>query len=284
MQLESPVVPTHERSATPQGSLIVVGTGISAGQITREALRHIEIADIVLYCVADIATERLILTLNSNTEDLYFFYADDKPRSQTYVEMTDRILTHVRNGRRVCVAFYGHPGIFVTSSHSAIEQARNEGHEAYMVPAVSSLDCLFADLGIDPASSGCQILEATQFLCRNRQLDKHSSVILLQVGCVGDWGWSSRGYDGRNVPLLSDRLQEVYGADYEVAIYQASSMSILPPLIRVVKLKHLGSASVSGISTLYIPAVAHAPLNLDILRIFENQQPHLAALSAQSTA
>ncbi len=80
-----------------KGSLVVVGTGISAGHLTRESLRHIELADIVLYCVADIATERLIQTLNPRTENLYFFYADGKPRSQTYKEMTDRILHFVRD-------------------------------------------------------------------------------------------------------------------------------------------------------------------------------------------
>jgi maleate cis-trans isomerase len=33
-----------------------------------------------------------------------------------------------------------------------------------MLPAVSSLDCLFCDLGVDP-STGCQIVEATDLLC-----------------------------------------------------------------------------------------------------------------------
>lgn len=271
-------------NGAPRGTLVVVGTGISVGHLTREAVRHLELADIVLYCVADVATERLIQTLNPSTEDLYFFYGEDKLRADTYREMTDRILHHVRQQRRVCVAFYGHPGIFANSTHAALEQARLEGYEARMLPAVSALDCLFADLGIDPASHGCQILEATQYLCRNRVLDTHSCVILLQIGCVGDWGWSSKGYDGRNFHLLTQRLQNVYGSDYEVVVYQASQMGILPPLIRVVKLKHLEAGCVSGISTLYIPPIEHAKLDLDLIARFEQRKADWASTANAGTA
>src|SRR2546429_6584747 len=43
-------------------------------------------------------------------------------------------------------------------------QAREEGFEAEMLPAVSAEDCLFADLGVDPGDEGCQSFEATSFL------------------------------------------------------------------------------------------------------------------------
>ena len=66
--------------------------------------------------------------------------------------MAEAILEPVRAGKRVCAAFYGHPGVFVLPSHDAISRARAEGFEATMLPGVSAEDCLVADLGVDPAA------------------------------------------------------------------------------------------------------------------------------------
>src|ERR1700691_513144 len=140
--------------------LVFIGSGInSANQLTPEAVAHIKNADKVFYCVADLAVERRLQVLSRNTEDLYVFYADDKPRRKTYEEMVERMLGALAVTKYVCAVFYGHPGIFVWPSYRAIQLARKEGHRAYMLPAVSSLDCLFADVGFDPSRHGCQILE-----------------------------------------------------------------------------------------------------------------------------
>lgn len=130
-----------------EGSLVIVGTGISAGHLTSEARSYISSAQKVLYCVADVATKRLILDLKPDAESLYVFYGEGKPRRETYRQMTERTLECLREGVRVCVAYYGHPGIFVNPSHRSIRIARAEGFRARMVPAVSSLDFLFLRSG-----------------------------------------------------------------------------------------------------------------------------------------
>ena len=53
--------------------------------------------------------------------------------SELYTEMVERILFFVRKGKKVCAVFYGHPGIFVFSSHEAIRIARAEGYPAVML-------------------------------------------------------------------------------------------------------------------------------------------------------
>src|SRR3546814_8782204 len=78
--------------------------------------------------------------------------------------MVAAMLAEVRAGRRVCGAFYGHPGVFARVPHKAIAQARAEGFEAHMEAGVSAEDCLYADLGIDPGEVGCQHYEASQFM------------------------------------------------------------------------------------------------------------------------
>src|SRR5258705_3427753 len=81
------------------GSLVVVGSGIkSVAHLTMEARARIEWADQVLHCVADGVTDAYIRELNPTTEDLHVYYGNGKRRRQTYEEMAERIVTHVRRG------------------------------------------------------------------------------------------------------------------------------------------------------------------------------------------
>jgi hypothetical protein len=72
------------------GSLTIVGSGIeSIGQITLQALSHIESASKVFYCVVDPATEAFILNKNKNSVDLYQYYDNGKARMETYTQMAE---------------------------------------------------------------------------------------------------------------------------------------------------------------------------------------------------
>ena len=103
-----------------------------------------------------------------DAESLYDLYGNDKPRISTYLEMVDTALRHVRQGMRVCLVFYGHPGMFAFSPHEAIRIARDEGYRAELVPGISTEAALFADLGIDPSHFGWQGFDATELLINNR--------------------------------------------------------------------------------------------------------------------
>jgi precorrin-2 methylase len=239
---------------TQKNELVFIGTGIDgANHLTAEGAAHIASADKVLYCVADLVIERRLQTLNDCVEDLYFLYGDDKPRRKTYEEMVEKILAALREHERVCAVFYGHPGIFVWPSHKAIQISRREGYKSYMLPAVSSLDCLFADVGFDPSRHSCQILEATDLLVRSRQPDTSAAVVIFQVGCVGDLGFNTRGYDRRNVPVLAEYLASHYGEEYEVILYEAAQYPVCSPKIKRLPISDLVNAKPSGITTLYIP-------------------------------
>lgn len=247
-----------------RGSLVVVGSGISVAHLSEETRGWIVAASRVLYCVADAPTERLIMKLNPNHESLYNFYGEDKPRSETYRQMVDRTLECVRAGENVVAVYYGHPGIFVNPGHRAISIAKAEGYEAKMLPAVSSLDCLFCDLGFDP-SRGCLIYEATDLLVRRRTLDPTLHTVVWQIACVGDLGYSFAGFDGRNVQRLVDYMMTAYDGSHEVAVYEAAQFSICGPVIKWVQLKDLTTLKLSGIDTLYAPPSKRSPVFLEEL-------------------
>jgi precorrin-2 methylase len=250
-----------------KGSLTVVGSGIkSVGHLTIEAQGWIRHADVVLYCVADPATEVWIKQNSQYSIDLYQFYGNDKKRLDTYIDMADEMLKYVRKNKDVCGVFYGHPGVFVYPSHRAVQIAREEGYNAAILPAISALDCLFADCGVDPSSKGSQTVEATDMLLRKRKLTTDGHVVVWQIGCVGDLGFNFAGYDNRNLNILVDYLEEFYKPDHEVVHYQGSQYPMCPSVVERMRLDELRHAAVTGISTLYIPPQDELKTDLDMAR------------------
>jgi uncharacterized protein YabN with tetrapyrrole methylase and pyrophosphatase domain len=242
------------------GSLTVVGTGIRLSQMSMEARTSIKSAEKVLYSAADPVTESAIKKLNSTAESLQPLYAPGKYCLVTYREMTARILSFVRKRLDVCAVFYGHPGVFVYSSHESIRRARLEGFTARMLPATSSEDCLFADLGIDPATSGCQSFEATDFLIRRRKFDPCSHLILWQIGQVGNWK-PERQDCSTNLRTLVEVLCEHYEPKHKTVLYQAAQYGSCDPLIHRVALARIPEAPISPVTTLYVPPKAHGAID-----------------------
>jgi uncharacterized protein YabN with tetrapyrrole methylase and pyrophosphatase domain len=237
-----------------RGSLVVVGTGIkSVGQLTVEAIAHIRVADRLFYLVAEPLAERAIAALNPRAQSLASLYGAGKARRDTYREMGERILASVRAGWNTCAVFYGHPGVFVDPAHAAIRQARTEGFEAALLPGVSSEDCLFADLGVDPAAAGCQSYEATDFLVNRRQIDLTSNVVIWQPGVLGDrtFNWTVR--ESSPFDLLVRRLLESYPPEHQACIYQAAVLPGCKATVNWVPIGSLNRSQLSIISTLFIP-------------------------------
>ena len=235
------------------GSLVVVGTGIGAARLTAEARAAIEAADQVLHLIPDPVSIHAVEQLNARSRSLGDCYVEGEHRRAAYARMVEAILEPVRAGKRVCAAFYGHPGVFSLPPHDAIKQARLEGFEATMLPGISAEDCLFADLGVDPAEAGCQSYEATRFLERRPAIEPRAALILWQIGVVGTANHSAEPVAPR-LPELVKRLRELYPAEHEVVVYEASSFVGVAPLIRPTPLAGL-AAAVTPASTLYVPPV-----------------------------
>lgn len=247
----------------PAGSLIVVGTGfLVAGQVTAEALAAMEGADRLLYVVSDAATRQWLVTLNPRSESLEDAYADGRLRTESYREMVSRILAPVRAGSRVCVAFYGHPGIFVHPSHEAIRQARAEGFPARMLPGISAEDCLFADLGLDPATAGCRSYEATDFLVRRRPVDPTTNLVLWQVGAIGVATYHRQSvWPGRGLQVLAEVLLEHYPPEHPVVLYTAATLPVVEPEIVGLPLARLAETEATVAATLLVPPAAPAAVD-----------------------
>lgn len=244
------------------GSLQVVGTGyLIAGHATPQAVSAMRRAEKLFYLVGDRPTRAWVESLNPTAESLQDAYGVGKLRSQSYEEMVARILAAVRSGQDVCAAFYGHPGVLAYPSHAAIRQAQSEGYEAWMLPAISAADCLYADLGVDPGTDGCQSFEASDFLVRHRRFDPTSVLLLWQIGAIGVATLPDEPCNRQGLAVLAEVLQEHYPAEHEVVIYEATELPIFESRIGRAPLSGLAGAGVTWASTLYVPPLPRRPVD-----------------------
>lgn len=236
------------------GSLVCVGVGMTLGShITPLARSHIEKADVVFTAVSDGVVELWLARMNPDVRSLQRYYREGKSRLETYREMVDAMLTEVRAGKRVCGAFYGHPGVFAWPTHKAIEQARAEGHPAHMEPGISAADCLYADLGIDPGRYGCQHFEASQFMFYRRRVDTAAYLILWQIGVAGDRSLARFATGAPFRGLLVEVLSRDYDPAHGVILYRAATLAISRPQIMRLPLGGLPEAECDTDSTLVVP-------------------------------
>ncbi|MGI9111579.1 MAG: SAM-dependent methyltransferase [Gaiellaceae bacterium] len=234
------------------GSLTVIGTGIRPQHLTPESHQALLEADDLLYLAAEPEGGSWLEQLHPNARSLEDCYVEGEERRTAYEAMVEAILEPVRQGRRVCAAFYGHPGVFVTPSHEAVRRARAEGFPARMLPAVSAEDCLYADLGIDPGRSGRQSYEATDFLERPRPIDGRAYLILWQISVVGERRTVTRPRS-EGLSELAAALLAHYPPEHEVVLYEASPYPIAEAIVERLPLAALADEQVAPMATLVIP-------------------------------
>ncbi|PTR32526.1 tetrapyrrole (corrin/porphyrin) methylase-like protein [Luteibacter sp. OK325] len=253
------------RKDTNQGSLAVVGMGMTLGShLTPLARSHIEQADVIFAGLSDNIVEQWLERMHPDVRSLQPYYQEGKSRRKTYEEWVDLMMTEVRAGKRVCGVFYGHPGIFAWSPHKVIEVARAEGFQAHMEPGVSAEDCLYADLGIDPGTVGCQHYEAGQLLFYERRVDPSAYLVLWQVGLVGDRSLARFTTGGAYRQVLVDVLSQDYPLDHEIILYRAATLPIQQPRIRRIALRDLPHVDVPTEETVVLPPAAPLKANMAI--------------------
>jgi precorrin-4 methylase len=270
--------PLTSSDNTCRGSLACVGMGMTLGShLTPLARSYIEQADVVFAALSDGIVEKWLQRMHPDVRSLQPYYQEGKSRLKTYREWVALIMAEVRDGKRVCGVFYGHPGIFAWSPHKAIETARAEGFDAHMEPGISAEDCLYADLGIDPGRFGCQHFEASQLLFYERRIDPTGYLVLWQVGLVGDRSLACFQTGPAYRQVLVELLSQDYPLDHTVIVYRGATLPIEKPRIRQVTLRDLPNVALTAEETVVLPPAG--PLKLNV-----SMRKRLDALEARTGA
>jgi uncharacterized protein YabN with tetrapyrrole methylase and pyrophosphatase domain len=250
-------------------SLVLVGSGIKfVSHLTTEAKAYIKESPKVLYLVNDPLMQLWIQKNNANAESLDSLYIKYPLRLQCYRAITEYILAFVRKRQHVCVVLYGHPTVFAQPGLAAIQQAKKEGFYTKVLPGISTEDCLFADLLIDPGSKGCQSYEATEFLLCQPTIELSSHLILWQVGVIGLLGHAQgKSHENKKgVTCLMEYLLSYYPKEHIVYFYEAAQYPYQEPKINQLALGEIASSSISRLTTLYIPPLIKKTFNSVMLK------------------
>jgi uncharacterized protein YabN with tetrapyrrole methylase and pyrophosphatase domain len=233
------------------GSLTIVGLGIQAAEhVSVGALTVIRECDKVFHWVADPIATAWLEDLHPSAESLNPFVVEGKSRVEAYDAIVEHVLAEVRRPARVCVAVYGNPSFGVDVTSSFRTRGRAEGFPVVVLPAVSSLDCLFVDLGVDPFKRGIQLFEANEYLADPRG-DVRTDLVLFQVGLLGTRKF---GFSGTSMATLATLLTRAYGDEHEVVLYEASWFPERAPRVERLRVDELVAAKTLTVTTLYVPA------------------------------
>ena len=254
-----------------QGSLVNVGIGMTLGaHISPISRHHIEEADVVFVLASNNLVEDWVRTMNANVISLQKYYSEGQSRLQSYREMVEVMLTEVRAGKAVCGAFYGHPGVFAWPPHESIRLALQEGFKAHMEPGISAEDCLYADLGFDPGTHGCQHYEATQLMSYQKNIDTSSYLVVWQFGLAGDRSLAMFSTPESYRQVFVDWLLTLYPPDHPVTIYECAVLPTEYPRIEKVLLSELAQQQVGIKTTIVLPPAHEKVPNTAVLKLLEN--------------
>ena len=246
----------------PMSKLSVLGLGLRCPEQTSQRCRQALGQADRLFLISDHLDKQTWLSeLNPNYYDLMVHYGDGKARSQTYQEMADCVLECLRQGRSAALVSYGHPLVFCDPSRLAIEQTAREGFEVEILPGVSSIDCLLADLRVDLVHHGVQIYEGHDLLLHGLVLDPQCSQIIFQVPSLGDsgGGWKAGRFRGF-IRALAERLADTFGWEHEVVLYFGSNSPDRPTRVDRLPLKDLDQAEMVNEYTLWVPPLGYQAL------------------------
>lgn len=235
-------------------SLIIAGLGIKfLSHLTKETEKIITDSDKVFYLANDALFPEWIKICNKNSESLEELYFSKPNRCDSYTKITDKILSEVDIYQNICFVIYGNPNFLVQVTSLVSSAARHIGHDVHILPAISSLDCLLADMNINPGESGMQIFEATDLLIYRKAIDITSHVVIFQPAAIGQNG-HNRNKDAvlKGLTILCDYLGLFYGGEQEIIFYEASQCPGKKPLIISTILRDASQVEISSISTMYL--------------------------------
>ncbi len=220
---------------------------------------------------------RELATLGPQVVDVESHYAAGTDRVVTYKRIATVVIDAAMAAPPVALVLYGHPLILVMPSQIILRTAPLLGLRVRTFPAVSALDCLMADLGIDLVSLGFQSHEATDLLLYDRNLVPNIATVIWQVGSLG----TRLHTDGapiaqKQIGQLVEHLLRFFPRAHPVFAV-CSSIDGVPPRIVRCQLDQLPRyrRDLHGGVTLYLPPIGVGPVRPEVAsKLIDPEVPH----------
>jgi hypothetical protein len=242
----------------------IAGLGVrGVNQVTREVEHALRSSLQVLYLDAGVAARPYLESLCPRVTSLFErSYAEDQPRVNAYEHMAICVIQAALENPPVTFAIHGHPIIAVHAPFLVLEMGKALDLRVEILPGISSLDTLFADLRLDPVVHGSQMYEATDLLLRRRPLQNDVPAIIWQIGPLETALHSQRISRPERFTRFIAHLRQFYPAQHQVVAIYCSPHPLMPPAILPFALEDMGqhAEQLHAGFTLYVPPAVGRPV------------------------
>jgi uncharacterized protein YabN with tetrapyrrole methylase and pyrophosphatase domain len=185
------------------------------------------------------------------------YYLDGRERSDIYEDIVSHVLKAVAKEQPIALLLHGNPILYSTISQRLLEECAARTIKIEVVPAISCLDRIFVDLGVDIAERGLQIYEASHAIRTPIPIINSVDLLILQIGPIHNPNAT------RNEPAaaedaleLKDYLGKFYPPDHTMYIVESTVEIGFETLIAPVRLAELeqAAAKMTYTATLFVPA------------------------------
>ena len=156
--------------------------------------------------------------LNSNLVDLADEYWTEESHDLVYDRLVARIMKEVARGPGVASVTYGHP-LFFDDVHMELTRiCRRKKLNCVVLPAISSLDTLSVDLGVD-YGEGLQVFEAVDLVEGKLKINPQLHTLVFQIG---EYGMQTTSYIPSEEPKRFIKIQKYlmryFPADHPIVV------------------------------------------------------------------
>jgi uncharacterized protein YabN with tetrapyrrole methylase and pyrophosphatase domain len=263
--------------------IFMVGAGIrTVDHFTRETEAILRASNEVLYVDTGIATHAFLEERCPRVTDLFVeSYSPGRSRLDAYHHMAARVIEAALDHSPVTFAMHGHPVVFSYTPFLIADMAKLLDLSIKVLPGISSLACLFAELMLDPGVSGIVMYEATDMLLRRRTLQPDVPTLIWQVGNLETRLHTTRPSSPERLNRFTGYLLTAYPPDHPVTAVHVSPHALIPSTVFTFPLASIGEharALHAGV-TLYLPPARTRPIvDLDLLRRIDDPE-HLQAMT-----
>lgn len=259
--------------AFPKPDISIVGTGIRIPlDLTIGAIEVLRNCSVIYTIAPRSARNWFVDTMNLPIENLLESYQADRRRKENYDDAVSRILQGAKKTSPVAYLTQGSPIFYDYVAQETVRQARSLGLSIQIVPSVSSVDSLMADLMIDIAP-GIQIYEASWFVGYKIEPRLDIPCILLQISAFAtNFATFDRQLSPHVLSPLRDRLLEYYPANHDLILVRSATSLEDESMIKSVKLQSLcdPNQALPFDGSMYIPAVKAPFPDVDFLTQMDN--------------
>jgi uncharacterized protein YabN with tetrapyrrole methylase and pyrophosphatase domain len=240
----------------------LMGAGIHFPEhLSMQTIEGLEACQTIFTNLQQQEVDNLPASLRSKTSSLWSLYISGRERTLNYADVVDVVIAGAETSGPVGWLTQGHPTIFDSVTSALLKACKQRDWRFAVLPAISSIDTLLADLGFEAAHGIC-ILDATALVVKKIPLNSMISTVLLQPSALlNNTAQLTRETLSINLTPLAEHVMKFFPPTHKCTFVRSSTKTL--PISNIVscdigQLDKVDQLDVAG-SSLFIPGLAGDP-------------------------